>query len=152
MLCNKGHQVRAFVQNRNDGDHSGNTPAGTIIDKNIVSVFKYDFYLQAHSCAQGTAKPTHYTIIQDENGYGADAIQNGMNSLSYMQARSTSSTSVVPPLYWACTALARAKSCLREVVTAPDIKNLNESQVYERVKRVWGNAIHEALKNTMYYL
>ena len=34
-----------------------------------------DFFLQAHTALQGTAKPTHYVVILDEMKLGAQELQ-----------------------------------------------------------------------------
>ena len=34
----------------------------------------WDFFLQAHKCLQGTAKPTHYIVIHNEFATGQDAL------------------------------------------------------------------------------
>jgi hypothetical protein len=151
-ICAKRHHTRLFVQNPNDGDRTGNTPAGTVIDQGVTSVFDFDFYLQPHACLQGTVRSTHYTILHDENKYGADDIQTGTNSLSYMWARATKGVSLVPPAYWADIACERGRCYLREVSSDPASKRLSEDQVWEKSKQVWGNGVHESLKDTMFYL
>ena len=35
-----------------------------------------DFFLQAHSAIQGTAKPSHYVVILDEMKLGAEELQS----------------------------------------------------------------------------
>lgn len=34
-----------------------------------------DFFLQAHTALQGTAKPSHYVVIYDEMNLGAEELQ-----------------------------------------------------------------------------
>lgn len=52
--------------------------------------YDFDFYLQAHAGIQGTVKPTHYTVVYDRIGLGADEIQKNTNLASYMYARARS--------------------------------------------------------------
>lgn len=48
VVVGKRHHVR-FFPNSNDADRSGNCPAGTVVDKDIVHPTEFDFYLQSHS-------------------------------------------------------------------------------------------------------
>jgi hypothetical protein len=57
--------------------------------------FEFDFYLQAHAGLQGTVKPTHYTVIYDENKLNADEIQQGTHTSSYLYGRATKAVSLV---------------------------------------------------------
>jgi len=57
--------------------------------------------LQAHAGLQGQVKGTHYTVVYDEYGMGADEIQEGTNNFSYLYARATKSVSLVPAAYYA---------------------------------------------------
>ena len=44
----------------------GNPLPGTIVDRGITMETGWDFYLQAHDCLQGTAKPAHYIVLRSE--------------------------------------------------------------------------------------
>ena len=151
-ICTKRHHFRNFVQNPNDGDRTGNTPAGTVVDQGITSVYGFDFYLQPHACLQGTVRSTHYTILHDENKYGADDMQVGTNSLSYMWARATKGVSLIPPAYWADTACERGRCYLREAFFANGVGKMSEDQIWQLSEQVWGRGVHDSLKDTMYYL
>ncbi|ODN80083.1 hypothetical protein L198_07893 [Cryptococcus wingfieldii CBS 7118] len=75
-------------------------------DVNLGSIYYYtsdihDFYLQAHAGLQGTARPTHYVVVADENKYTADKLQGLVNTLCYSFARATRSVSMVPVAYYA---------------------------------------------------
>ena len=79
--------------NNEEASRNGNTKPGTVVDKGVTDIFRFDYYLQAHSglqvwaltarCAldlptsQGTVRPTHYSVIYDENKLQADEIQQG---------------------------------------------------------------------------
>lgn len=80
---------------------------GTVIDKGITDIYRYDFYLQAcsfrypcpssakkvssqaHKALQGTGRSTHYTVIYDENQLPVDTLQQGTHTASYTYARAT---------------------------------------------------------------
>ncbi len=138
-----------------DADRSGNTKAGTVVDQGVTSVYDFDFYLQAHAGLQGTVRPLHVTVIYDENRFAVDDIQQGMNNLSYLWARATKSVSLTPPVYWADQACERARLYLHEIL--PPARNSRESkmnpeQIRRRAEELWGNGVHENLKDTMFYM
>ncbi|KAI0921048.1 hypothetical protein AcV5_001233 [Taiwanofungus camphoratus] len=49
VVVGKRHHVRFFPQNPNDSDRSGNCPAGTVVDQEVVHPLELDWYLQSHS-------------------------------------------------------------------------------------------------------
>lgn len=40
---------------------------GTVVDKDIVHPFQYQFFLASHAAIQGVTKPTKYCVLVDEN-------------------------------------------------------------------------------------
>ena len=36
---------------------------------------EYTFFLNSHAGLQGTSRPTHYHVLCDQNGLGADELQ-----------------------------------------------------------------------------
>ncbi|OBZ76133.1 Protein argonaute-2 [Grifola frondosa] len=56
VVVGKRHHVRFFPQRPNDADRSGNCPAGTIVDREVVHPTEFDFYLQSHA-------PVYYADI-----------------------------------------------------------------------------------------
>ncbi|WVQ69267.1 uncharacterized protein L199_007484 [Kwoniella botswanensis] len=101
VICAKRHAMRFFAAKDEDRDRTGNLPPGTIVDKQVTSPMVHDFYLQAHAGLQGTARPTHYVVVADENKYTADKLQKLVNDLCYTFARATRSVSLVPVAYYA---------------------------------------------------
>ena len=59
----------AGVQRASCHDAEGGSAKGNA-DSTIV-----DFFLQAHTALQGTAKPSHYVVILDEMKLGAEELQ-----------------------------------------------------------------------------
>ncbi|KIN94493.1 hypothetical protein M404DRAFT_168168 [Pisolithus tinctorius Marx 270] len=55
------------VGKKNEGDKSGNCPAGFVADKGVGNPMAQDFYLQSHGGLLGTSRPSHYIILEDEN-------------------------------------------------------------------------------------
>ena len=56
---------------------SGNPNVGTVVDRVLTGPAPWDFYLQSHagSPKSGTVCPTHYVVIRDDMGLGADGVQ-----------------------------------------------------------------------------
>ena len=68
IIVGKRHHVR-FFPGPKGGDRSGNCPAGTVIDTDVVHPTEFDFYLQSHGGLLGTSRPAHYSVLHDENGF-----------------------------------------------------------------------------------
>lgn len=66
IIVGKRHHVRFFPP-PNGGDRSGNCPAGTVVDTDVVHPTEFDFYLQSHGGLLGTSRPAHYSVLRDEN-------------------------------------------------------------------------------------
>ena len=93
------HHTRLFAEDERDRvGKSQNIPAGTVVDSNIVLRDRYDFYLNSAQGIQGTSRPTHYTLIHDENGLSADSLQMLTWQLCHGYARCTRSGMSIQPL------------------------------------------------------
>ena len=93
------HHTRLFAEDERDRvGKSQNIPAGTVVDSNIVLRDRYDFYLNSAQGIQGTSRPTHYTLIHDENGLSADSLQMLTWQLCHGYARCTRSGLIYPSL------------------------------------------------------
>jgi len=68
IIVGKRHHVRFFPA-PNVADRSGNCPAGTVVDRDVVHPTEFDFYLQSHGGLLGTSRPAHYSVLHDENGF-----------------------------------------------------------------------------------
>ncbi|KAF8627134.1 hypothetical protein AX17_006353 [Amanita inopinata Kibby_2008] len=69
IVVGKRHHFRFKTQNENDADRSGNCPAGTVVDKEIVHPLEFDWFLQSHGGLLGTSRPSHYSVIYDDNNF-----------------------------------------------------------------------------------
>lgn len=69
IVVGKRHHVRFFPQSANEGDRSGNCPAGTVVDSDVINPVEFDFYLQSHGGLLGTSRPAHYNVLIDENKF-----------------------------------------------------------------------------------
>lgn len=115
IVCGKRHHIRFQAANPNDiaNDRSGNLPAGTVVDTNVVHPFGFDLYLQAHSGLVGTARPAHYVVLHDDNAFKSDELQRVFNSLSYSYSRATRSVSLAPPAMYAHFLCEKARILLK---------------------------------------
>lgn len=110
IVVGKRHHVRFFPQKPGDGDRSGNCPAGTVVDREVVHPLDSDFYLQSHAGLLGTSRPAHYSLLYDENNFTPDGLQALSFALCHVYARSTRSVSIPAPVYYADIVCARAKN------------------------------------------
>ncbi|KIJ17922.1 hypothetical protein PAXINDRAFT_167846 [Paxillus involutus ATCC 200175] len=166
VICGKRHHARAWPTNAQLADKKGNTRPGTVCDQGITSVFDFDFYLQAHAGLQGHVKPTHYTVVYDESRLGADEVQQGIHTSSYLYARATKAVSLIPPAYYADLACERGRCYLNDFLTSDDkstttskgkgkskeSREEEKQNVFQLALKAWGNGIHPDLAATMFYI
>ncbi|KAL7282382.1 hypothetical protein ACG7TL_003853 [Trametes sanguinea] len=95
IVVGKRHHVRFFPSSRAEADRSGNCPAGTVVDSEIVHPTEFDFYLH---------------ILYDENNFTSDSLQELSFALCHVYARATRSVSIPAPVYYADIVCARAKN------------------------------------------
>jgi hypothetical protein len=167
IICGKRHHARFYPTDRPNADRNGNTKPGTVLDKGITEVFGFDFYLQAHAGLQGTVRPTHYTVVYDENRLGADEVQQGTHHASYLYARATKAVSLVPAAYYADLACERGRCYINDFLNADDktssagttkgkgkAKDRDEekAKVFKAAEDAWGEGLHPAVKDSMFYI
>ncbi|WWC86900.1 uncharacterized protein L201_001779 [Kwoniella dendrophila CBS 6074] len=148
VICAKRHHMRFFATNPSDTDRTGNLPAGTCVDKDVTHPYAFDFYLQAHAGLQGTARPTHYVVIVDENKFSADRMQDLCNKLCYTYARASRSVSLIPVCYYADLIAWKARDFVYPVDDTSDVGSVitgssgaleakfDPNQLYERLEKV----------------
>ncbi|KAK0479171.1 argonaute-like protein [Armillaria novae-zelandiae] len=108
IIVGKRHHIRFFPIETTDKDRSGNCHAGTVVDRGIGHPTEFDFYLQSHGGLLGTSRPSHYSVLHDENKMIPDDLQSLTNALCYVYARSTRAVSIPAPVYYADTVCSRA--------------------------------------------
>ncbi|KAI9834225.1 MAG: hypothetical protein M1819_003063 [Sarea resinae] len=111
-VASKRHHIRFFPKttDRVAADRNGNPVPGTLVERDVTHPFEYDFYLNAHSAIQGTARPVHYHVLMDEAGIPVNEFQNMIYECSYQYMRSTTPVSLFPAVYYAHLASNRARS------------------------------------------
>jgi Piwi domain len=60
--------------NFSDGKNN-NIPAGTVVDKDIIHPFQYQFFLASHAAIQGVTKPSKYCVLVNESKISPDDLQ-----------------------------------------------------------------------------
>ncbi|KAG1819562.1 ribonuclease H-like domain-containing protein [Suillus subaureus] len=102
IVVGKRHHVRFFPKNKNDGDRSGNCPAGFVADQGVGNPAVRDFYLQSHGGLLGTSRPSHYITLRDDiYKHNTDDLQELAFTLCHAYARATRSVSIPAPVYYA---------------------------------------------------
>ncbi|QRV95662.1 protein argonaute 5 [Ceratobasidium sp. AG-Ba] len=158
LIAGKRHHTRFFPTKDEDAD-KGNSKPGTVVDRGVTGVYDFDFYLQAHSGLQGTTRPTHYTVVHDDNGFTADRLQALTYGMAYLFARATKAVSLVPPAYYADLACERGRCYLKQLLNAfegaTSIRSggSTEEQVVEEAHKLWGRGpTGPCVKETMFYI
>jgi len=111
IAVQKRHKTRFFPENP-DQDGVGrpkNAPPGTVVDTQIVSPNRKDFFLLSHLGIQGTSRPTRYQVLWDDSEFSMDELELLSYYLCFMYCRCTRSVSYPAPTYYAHLAATRAK-------------------------------------------
>ena len=119
----------------------------------------WDFYLQSHKPIMGTARPAHYIVLQDEifHSYSektvpkpfknaSDILEQVTHNMCFLFGRATTSVSIPPPVYYADIAAERGRRYLSQYYD-PKARKLDTSVITDE-----DVAVHESLKDTMFYI
>ncbi|KAL9030315.1 MAG: hypothetical protein Q9196_001543 [Gyalolechia fulgens] len=109
VVAEKRHHIRFFPQGKG-GDNHGNPLPGVVVDHDVTHPFENDIYLCSHKAIQGTARPTHYTMLMDDANVPVDEFQKMLYEQCYQYIRSTTPVSLHPAVYYAHLASNRARS------------------------------------------
>ena len=111
VIVGKRHHTRFYPTKKDDADRSWNPQNGTVVDRGVTEARNWDFFMQAHTAIQGTARPAHYYIIYDEIfrerkvqapfQSAADAFEDLTHNMCYLFGRATKAVSRCPPAYYA---------------------------------------------------
>lgn len=82
---------------------------GTVVDKDIVDPYTFQFFLASHAAIQGVTKPAKYCILLNESNFNADDLQAITYDLCHLFTRCNRSVSYPAPTYYAHLVAARGK-------------------------------------------
>ena len=88
---------------------NGNVPCGTVVDEEIVSVppggkdpkLFGNFYMVSQYGLKGTARPSHYHVLENDAQITLDKIEQLTYDLCFLYARATKIVSRPAPVYYA---------------------------------------------------
>ncbi|KAK5983142.1 hypothetical protein GCK32_001347 [Trichostrongylus colubriformis] len=114
VVTTKRHNARFFVEKRG----IENPKPATVVDTDVVRNDITEFYMQSHHPVQasfllrfhGTAKPTSYQVIVDENDMTMDEVQSLMLALTFHHQISSGPVSLPEPVYQADEWAKRGKN------------------------------------------
>ncbi|KAI0906621.1 ribonuclease H-like domain-containing protein [Ustulina deusta] len=163
VIVGKRHHTRFYVTKETDADRSGNSKAGTVVDRGVTEARSWDFFLQSHAAIKGTARPAHYFVVLDEifrssktpGQNVADELQMLTQSMCYVFGRATKAVSYCAPAYYADILCERARRYLSHVFESPSnsvAPSLAGSAVQGALPSQNELEIHDRLKNTMFYI
>ena len=166
-VVGKRHHNRFYPTKADDSDRSTNPQNGTVVDRGVTEARNWDFFLQAHTALQGTARPAHYYVVYDEIfrekkaqhpfQNAADALEDLTHNMCYLFGRATKAVSVCPPAYYADLVCERARCYLSKQFDPSAVAN-PESSVIGDVKEGLQSPgsslvnIHDNIRDTMFYI
>ena len=163
IVVGKRHHTRFYPTKTEDADRSSNPQNGTVVDRGVTEARNWDFFLQAHTALQGTARPAHYYVVIDEifrkrrltppHQSAADALEELTHNLCYLFGRATKAVSICPPAYYADLVCERARCYLSEIFDATPAASVAESgEGGGPVADPDAIRVHPNLKDTMFYI
>ena len=109
VVASKRHHIRFFPSRGGpNGDRNGNPCPGTLVERDVTHPFQWDFYLCSHTAIQGTARPTHYHVLMDQQKMAPPELINMIYEQCYSYVRSSTPVSIHPAVYYAHLAAKRA--------------------------------------------
>jgi eukaryotic translation initiation factor 2C len=166
IIVGKRHHTRFYPTKKEEADRSSNPQNGTIVDRGVTEARNWDFFLQAHTAIQGTARPAHYFIVLDEIfrdrkvqapfANAADALEDLTHNMCYLYGRATKAVSICPAAYYADLVCERARCYLSRLFDATP----GATPAGSVVEGAGGGAgpdpddlrIHENVRDTMFYI
>jgi hypothetical protein len=167
VIVGKRHNTRFYPTTDQDSNRENPIP-GTVVDRGVSEARDWDFFLQAHSALQGTARPAHYFTVWDEIFYprhpansggpgAADVLQDLTHKMCYMFGRATKAVSVCPPAYYADLVCTRARCFLSDLfdplpvdASGGSISGVTEGTA--DLSRMVDVVIHPNVAETMFYI
>ncbi|CAD6506115.1 BgTH12-07045 [Blumeria graminis f. sp. triticale] len=158
IICGKRHHTRFFPTTMAGTDRASNCHPGTIVDRGVTLDRTWDFFLQPHSCIQGTARPCHYFVILDEIFRSrdakpplqnvADCLEDLTHNMCHLFQRATKAVSLCPPAYYADLLCTRLRCYQSDQYDPSEDGTADNSQASQMAAPL----IHSQLKDSMYYI
>ncbi|KAI8627031.1 Piwi-domain-containing protein [Xylariaceae sp. FL1651] len=165
VIVGKRHHTRFYVTKESDADRSGNSKAGTVVDRGVTEARNWDFFLQSHAAIKGTARPAHYFVLLDEifrprfakvGGKNiADELQMITQSMCYTFGRATKAVSYCTPAYYADVLCERARRYLYHVFDTPDnsaIPSITSGGSHGAAPSPDAVRVHPRLRDSMFFV
>jgi len=77
VVVTKRYSTRFYPTKAADAQRGNeNTKPGTLVDSIVTSPYHTDFYLQSHNGIKGTARPTHYFVLQNEMAMTTEQLED----------------------------------------------------------------------------
>ncbi|XP_074605231.1 protein argonaute-4-like [Brevipalpus obovatus] len=114
IVVQKRQRTRFFpIDKTGSVSANGNIASGTIVNDTIVqNSDDTDFFLCSHYSVQGTSRPCHYYVLEDENKFNPGEIHNLTFALCHTYVKCTKALSHPPPVQYAHLAAFRARQHL----------------------------------------
>ncbi|KAF8788013.1 protein argonaute-4-like [Argiope bruennichi] len=156
IVVQKRHHVRFMPQDERMGaGKMRNVPPGTTVDNTVVHPLNFDFFLCSHFGLQGTSRPCHYTVLEDDNDFTADDLQKLTYYLCHTYVRCTKSISSPAPVQYAHLAAFRARQHLLTTMDESSASSTSSgSSSYHPLPEAVTRAISivDGMKDTMYFV
>uniref|UniRef100_A0A061QHS8 Putative argonaute n=1 Tax=Cupiennius salei TaxID=6928 RepID=A0A061QHS8_CUPSA len=156
IVVQKRHHTRFMPQDPRDGSGKmKNIPPGTTVDTTVTHPLNFDFFLCSHFGLQGTSRPSHYTVIEDDNEFTANDLQKLTYYLCHTYVRCTKSISTPAPVAYAHLAAYRARQHLvAQIEESSGSSETSGSGSYHALPQAVIDAIKvvDGLKSTMYFV
>ncbi|CAN9434596.1 unnamed protein product [Alternaria alternata] len=115
VIVTKRHNTRFFPRQKDDEMRgNGNCKPGLLVESSITSPYYTDFYLQSHNAIKGTARSSHYFVLQNEMGIEISDLEDLTHNLCHTYVRATTGVSYASPAYYADRLAERGRCYLRE--------------------------------------
>ncbi|KAF2765418.1 stem cell self-renewal protein Piwi, partial [Teratosphaeria nubilosa] len=107
VVVTKRHNLRIYPDpkageaGKIETSTSGNCQAGTVVDHAITTPYHFDFYLVSHHGIQGTSRPAHYFVVENDLNLSMTALQDFTFALCHLYQRITTSVGYATPAYYA---------------------------------------------------
>jgi eukaryotic translation initiation factor 2C len=162
IIVGKRHHTRFYPTTADSADRSANPKSGTVVDRAVTEPRNWDFFLQAHSALQGTARPAHYYIVLDEIfrarkvppqfGNTADVLEDLTHCMCYLFGRATKAVSICPPAYYADLVCERARCYLSHVFEGSSAQSVSSGGGGDLQAMLADVMIHPNIRDDMWYM